>query len=192
MEVIKQMKLQLKIIQALCLQELLFLIKIKWLASLLGMNSICHLMCTNMFESSIISVPSPFNKNQIMDLSVQTCRNTQNDVSLVNGSPYINVDVSLRALVASSEYGLDLTNRNNVDLIEKYASSYIKNKILDYLYTTSKNYHTDIAGFGKFLAYNYLTVDEYEKLNWPHLYSDSFFNVNVDIDVVNSYLLVQN
>lgn len=156
------------------------------------MDSVCHLMCTNAFKSSIISIPSPFNQNQIMDLSISCCANTQNHVSLINGSPYIEVDVKLRGVVASSEYKLDLTDRNNVELIEKYASSFMKEKIINYLYSTAKDYHTDIVGFGRFLAYDFLTVDEYKKIDWPHLYSDSFFNVNVDVDIVNGYLLVQN
>ena len=149
-------------------------------------------MCTNAFKSSTISIPSPFNQNQIMDLSVQRNRNTKNTVSIINGSPYINVDISLKAVVSSSEKNLDLTQRDNVELIEKYASSYIKEKILDYLYSTSKDYHTDIVDFGKFIAYDYLTVSEFRELDWPHLYPDSFFNCNVDVDVVNGYLLVQN
>lgn len=156
------------------------------------MDSICHLICTNEFESSIISIPSPFNQNQIIDLSVTRLANTKNNVSLINGSPYIDINVKLKGWVASSEYNLDLTDKNNIKIIEKYASSFLKDKILDYLYSTSKKYHTDIAGFGKFLAYDYLTVEEYKKINWPQLYSNSFFNVNVNIDIVNGYLLVQN
>ena len=156
------------------------------------MDSICHLMCTNTFESSIISIPSPFNQNQIMDVSISRYANTHNNVSLINGSPYIEVNVKLKGAVASSEYKLNLTDRNNVETIEKYVSSFIENKIMDYLYATSKEYHTDIAGFGKFIAHDFLTVDEYEKLNWPHLYPDSFFKVNVEVDIVNGYLLVQN
>lgn len=160
--------------------------------SLLGIDSVCHLICTNEFKSSIISIPSPFNQNQIMDLSITRDANTENNVSLVNGSPYINLNVYLKGIVASAEYKLDLADKNNIEIIEKYASSFIRNKILNYLYSTSKEYHTDIAGFGRFLAYDYLTVDEYSKINWPHLYSNSFFNVNVKFDIINGYLLVKN
>ena len=156
------------------------------------MDSICHLMCTNKFKSTIISIPSPFNQNEILDLSVQACRSTKNNVSIINGAPYIKVNINLKASVASSEYGLDLTQKENLELIEEYASSYIKEKVLDYLYTTSKKYHSDIADFGRFLGADFLTVDEFRKLDWAHLYPDSFFDVDVKVNVISGYLLVQN
>ena len=164
----------------------------KLVGELTGMDSICHLICTNEFGSSIISIPSPFNENEIMDLSVQKGNKTQCDVSIINGSPYIKINANLRASVASSENNLDLTKKENLDLVEKYASSYLEEKMLNYLYKTSKDFHTDIVDFGKFLAYDFLTVDEFRKLNWPELYSDSFFDVDFKIDVVSGQLLIQN
>ena len=164
----------------------------KLVGELTGMDSICHLICTNKFESTIISIPSPFNQNQIIDLSIENFKQTQINVSLANDSPYILVDVNLKGVVDSAEYMLDLTDEDNVKLIEEYASSYLENKILNYLYSTAKKYYTDIVGFGRYLAYSYITDDEYLKLNWPHLYLDSFFNCHVDIDILNGNLLVHN
>lgn len=164
----------------------------KLVGELTGMDSICHLICTNKFKSTIISIPSPFNEHEIMDLYVQAGGSTKNNVSIINGSPYIKVSVKLKASVASSEYELDLTQKENLELIEKYASSYIKEKILDYLYATSKSYHSDIADFGRFLALDFLTVDEFMKIDWAHLYPDSFFDVDVTVKAISGYLLVQN
>ena len=121
----------------------------KLVGELAAMDSICHLFCTSKFKSSIISIPSPFNQNQIIDLYIQSSGNTEKNVAIVNGSPYININVKLHGYVLSSENNIDLTDKNNIEEIEKYASSYLENKILDYLYSTSKNFHTDIVGFRK-------------------------------------------
>ena len=156
------------------------------------MDSLCHLICTNNFKSSIISIPSPFRQNQIIDLFIEPSENTKIAVSIINGTPYIEVNAKLKATVASSSDNLNLTEKENIELIEQYASSYMQNKLLEYLYTTSKNFHSDIACFGKYIASYFLTIEDFENLNWPHLYSDSFFNANVKINVVNGALLVQN
>ena len=109
------------------------------------MDSICHLMCSNKFKFTTLSVPSPFVQNQIIDLHVQSNEITTTQVSIINGSPYISVDINLKATVESSEFGLDLSNSKNLQLISDSASSFIKNNILDYLYKTSKDFHSDIC-----------------------------------------------
>lgn len=164
----------------------------KLVGELNGINSVCHLLCTNEFKNSTISIPSPFNQGEIMDIFIQSDKSNNIDVSILNGSPYINLTVYLLSYVDSMEYGLDLTSSENVSLIEEYASSYLKSKLLDYLYSTSKEFHADIADFGKYSAVNYLTVADWEKLDWKRIYSDSFFNVDVKIKVKNGNLLVRN
>ncbi len=156
------------------------------------MDSICHLICTNSFKSTTLSIPSPFIQNQILDLNIQNDGSSKVNVSLLNGSPYINIDVNLKATVDSAEFNLDLSDNENLLLINKYASSLVKHNILDYLYKTSKDYHSDIAGFGKYLASSFSTIDEFKNIDWPNLYSDSFFNVNLNVDVITGYLLVQS
>lgn len=164
----------------------------KLIGELAGIDSVCHLMCTNKFNSSTISFPSPFNQNSIMDLSIQENGKADIDVHLLNGSPYIKIKVPLLATVASMEYKLNLSSSENIIAIENYAASYLKEKMLNYLYATSKNYHCDIANFGKYLTPMYLTKEDWEKVDWLHLYADSVFDVEIEVQVKSSYLLVTN
>ncbi|MBR6033336.1 MAG: Ger(x)C family spore germination C-terminal domain-containing protein [Clostridia bacterium] len=117
------------------------------------MDSICHLMCSNKFKSTTLSVPSPFMQNQIIDLHVQSNGTNKTQVSIINGPPYINIEVNLKASVESSEFGLDLSNNENLQLIGDSASSFIKNNILDYLYKTSKDLHSDICRVWESISY---------------------------------------
>ncbi len=164
----------------------------KLVGELTGMDSICHLICTGDFESTEISIPSPFNQNSIINLSVYENGSSNISVFLVNGSPLIKIKVPLTASVSSMEHGLDLSENENIKILESYASSYMKEKILNYLYKTSKNYHSDIVDFGKHLLPNYLTMNETENIDWLHLYSDSTFSVEVDIHIKGSYILIKN
>ena len=164
----------------------------KLVGELNGMDSICHLLCTNEFKSSTISIPSPFNQNELIDLFIQADGKNDIKVSIINGSPYIHVKVHLLSYVNSMDYGLDLTSFENIQLVQEYAEAYLESKLLDYLYTTSKQFHSDIANFGKYSAIDYLTVQEWQKLDWKNLYPDSFFDVEVQVDVKNGNLLVKN
>ncbi len=164
----------------------------KLVGELDALDSMCHLMCTNEFQTSTISIPSPFNQGEIMDIFIQADKKNNIDVSIINGSPYITINIYLLSYISSMEYGLDLTSSENINLIEQYASSYLESKISEYLYSTAKDFHSDIADLGKYSAPNYFTVTDWEKLEWKKLYSDSFFNVNVEVKVKNGNLLVRN
>lgn len=164
----------------------------KLVGELAGMDSVCHLMCTNEFDSSLITIPSPFHQDGILDLSIQKKGRTDINVSLVNGSPYIKIKVPIKATVSSMEVGLDLSSAENIKLIEEYSASYLKEKLLSYLYKTSKEFHSDIAGFGKSLSIDYLTTDQWQNINWLDLYADSIFDVEVSVDISTSYLLISD
>lgn len=166
--------------------------KDKLVGELTGIDSVCHLMCTNEFDSSVISIPSPFSQNEIIDLSIQEDGLTEKKVSIVNGSPYIDIKIPLTATVSSMGSSLDLNSSENLNALENYAASYLKEKVLHYLYQTSKEYRSDIAGFGRSLSSQYLTMEDLEKVNWLDLYADSIFNVEIGIHVKSSYILVKN
>ena len=164
----------------------------KLVGELNAIESLFHLICTNEFDSSVISVPSPFNQNGIIDLSLHENGKTNVDVSILNGSPYINIHVSLLAYVLSMEDNLDLTNEKNISALEDNAISYIKENLLDYLYRTSNEFHSDIADFGKYELMDYLTIEDWEKLDWLSLYANSTFHVEVSFEIKSPYLLIKN
>ena len=87
---------------------------------------------------------------------------------------------------------IDVSNEENIKLINEYAESYLEEQLLSYLYKTSKELGTDIDAFGKDTLIKYLTMDDFEKSNWLHIYEDSFFDVNVDVNVKSSNLLIKD
>ena len=104
----------------------------------------------------------------------------------------ITCDVSLTATVLSMGKKLDISSDENLKLIGEYASSFLEDKILDYLYKTSKELHCDIDAFGKHLYSRYLTLSDFEKLDWLNIYKDSYFDVNVSLSVNSSNLVIKD
>ena len=114
---------------------------------------------------------------------------TKKRVDIVNGSPYISIDVKLRARILSVSRSTDYFDNNNLDLVESYADSYVKNLLDKYLYKTSKEFKSDIASFGKYAVIHFSTWDKWIEYNWLDNYSNSFFNTNVDVDISSDYLV---
>ena len=62
--------------------------------------------------------------------------------------------------------------------------------IYDYLYKTAKVFKSDITAFGKYAVSNFATIDEWNEYNWLDNYQNSFFNVDINVDIVSRYLLI--
>lgn len=156
---------------------------------LTAIETLCHSIIISEMEECIISIPSPFDADSIIDLYVTLDQNTKNDVKFVNGSPYITSKIYLNAKILSSEKNSNYFEENNLKLIQEYASSYMKSQFENYLYKTSKDYGTDIDMFGRHAVKYFTTWDEWIQYNWLQNYQNAFFDINLNFDVISSYLI---
>lgn len=74
-------------------------------------------------------------------------------------------------------------------LVEEYANSYVKAKLENYFYQTSKNFGCDIDLFGRYAVKYFPTWDDWLEFNWLDNYKNAFFNVETDVNVLSSYLI---
>ena len=161
----------------------------KLVGELNGLECIAHLILTNELDNAVISVPSPFESTNYIDLYI-TDSKCKTKVYLSNGIPYIkpDIDLSCRIISMSDDYK-DLTEEN-ILLIEEYTKYYIERFIYDYLYKTAKVFKSDITAFGKYAVSNFSTLNEWDEYNWLDNYQNSFFNVDINIDIISRYLLI--
>lgn len=156
-----------------------------------GIESICHLILTNKMETCKISIPDPFDNDDSMFLCLSLKRKNHPNVSLINGSPYIENNISLSSTIYSMDKDANYLNKENLEKIEYYANSYLEAKINDYLYKTSKEFKSDIDGFGKYLAKDFLFWDDWNEYSWLENYKNSFFKTTVNVDVQSGHLLME-
>ena len=166
--------------------------KMKLIGELNSIESICYLILTNQLDRCIISIPSPFNSDESIDLLFKINNSSKNKVKIINNTPYITCNIELKASIHSFSGNIDYAVAENINIIEEYASSYMKAKISDFLYKTAKVYNSDIAGFGYYLTPKYTTIDELEKTHWTNNYKNAFFNVNVNTTIKATSLFATN
>lgn len=162
----------------------------KLVGELTGLESICHLIISNKLENAQIRIPSPIEQLDYIDLYIELDKKTKSSVLLVNSSPYITTNIKISSRIQSMNNNIDLDDKNVVSKIETYAKNYLEKQIYNYLYKTSKELNSDIDNFGLFALKYFSTFTDFEQYNWNHHYKDSFFNINVDINLRSSYLLV--
>ena len=78
-----------------------------------------------------------------------------------------------------------------LNMVSNACNSYLQERFASFLYKTSKEYKSDICGFGKYALGNFLTTKDYENYDWLTSYEDCFFDVKVETSVKSSMLLVE-
>jgi len=157
-----------------------------------GIECVCYSILSIKLIASRISIPSPFENEEIINLNVSLDKKSKNSVDLINSTPYINCNVYLEATIQSLGTNSDYSSKENLEIVGQYLSSYMKSHLLDYLYKTSNEFKSDITGFGKSVVHKYLTINEWEESNWLNNYKNAVFSVNVDADVTGSYLFMKH
>ena len=163
----------------------------KLVGELTSIETVCHLIVTNKLDNCTISIPNPFKENDSIDLYLYQQSNTKTKVNLVNGSPYARINVSLNARILSIDEDSKYLTKENLQKIIDATNNYLEENISQYLYRTSKNFNSDIAGIGKHVVKHFLTVSDWENYNWLENYKNTFFNVDVNTHVKSSFLLTE-
>lgn len=174
----------------------------KFVGELTGFETLCFQLITDKFESCTISVPDPSSqdnkntnqnglsqdsssKSQQVDLIITESKNPKISVDMSNGLPNITVSLFLEAHGLTLNDSIDYTSRRNVEELEKSGKSFLETKIRAFLYKTSKEFNSDIVGFGKYALPKFLTWDDWLEANWTENYKNANFNVNVNLSVMS-------
>lgn len=152
-------------------------------------ETLWHLMISNKFKNTVLTIPSPFSDSDYISLQVSSVK-TRKKVSIINGTPFINCDISVSTRILSATMNSNYMTKENIKKIEEFANSYLKSNITDYLYKTSLVLKSDIDSFGAVAVKKFVTQESWDNYNWLDNYSSSFFNVNVNTRLRSSYLVL--
>ncbi len=82
-------------------------------------------------------------------------------------------------------------NFDNISELEQAVTKYIENKVYLYLYKVSKDFNSDIDGFGKYAVRHFATWDSWENYDWLNNFNNSFFNIEVKTNVKSGYIIME-
>lgn len=160
----------------------------KLVGELTNLETLCHLIITNKLESATINLPNPFDFNATISVYISLNKPTKNSVEFINNFPYIESNVYLIGNISSIDGSIDLTNADNLKILNEYVNDYLETNISSYLYKTSHELKADIADFGRYVLPNYYTWDEWIDSDWLNNYQNSFFKVTVNTEIQGGYL----
>ena len=163
----------------------------KLVGELTGIEALCHQIITNKLNVCTITIASPFEEGKTISLRLRLKDKTKNKVQLADSGPYISSNIKLEARILTMDENSQYLDEKNIAILEKYANSYLTNHLYEYLYKVSKEYNSDIDGFGKYAVNNFLTWEDWINYDWLYNFKNSFFNVEVDTDIKSGYILME-
>ncbi len=165
--------------------------KDKLVGELSGIESACYLILTNKLDTCTISIKNPLDNTSSIDLYIYKQKNTKKKINFINNSPYINIDVSIKARILSTSKNAEELTNANIEKIEDSVNRYLQEEISDFLYKTSLTYNSDICGLGRYAVTKFYKNSDWENYNWLENYKNSVFNVTVNSKVVSSLLFTE-
>lgn len=160
----------------------------KMVGTLSPIYSICHSIVTNTLNTTILSIDNPFNNIEKIDLDINLYKNTNTKIDLINGTPYISINIYPEGIIKSSGENFDYSNQKNIKAVENEVNSYLEKCTKEYLYKITKEYKSDIVGFKGICKSKYLTEEDFNKIHFDEIFPDSFYNVSINTKISSSHL----
>ena len=161
----------------------------KLVGELNALETMAFLSIRNKVDRFLVSVPDPLNNEQYLDIYLTPNGSSSFDVDTSTSSPYVKIKCSFTAQIYSMSENSKYLSSDVLNSISNSCNSYLESMFLDYLYKTSKDFKSDINGFGIFAAKNFITTSEFEDYNWLESYKDAFFDVRVNTSVKSGMLI---
>lgn len=157
--------------------------KDKFAGEFSGLDAICFSLINNEFKQSVISIPSPFSDGEYLDLSVTSNKKTKCTVALNQNSPTVHINVYLTGFGQSMSPNTSYSSEESINKIQQATEKYMKEKIECFLEKTAKEYNSDICGFGRYVVSHYLTMEEWDNVNWLENYKNCKFDVTISCNI---------
>lgn len=164
----------------------------KFITKLNIIDSVCYSIIQNKLENCILTIPNPFITEEKLDIQIKPKKNTKISVHLIDGIPFIEINISIESALANTYFDFDYTSNKNIEILENATNEYLEKIITIYLYKISYELNTDICDFKNKLANNYLTIEEFNKINWDAIYPNSYFKINIQNTLNYSGLLIKD
>lgn len=165
--------------------------KDKYVGQLSETDSISHLLITNNVDSFVLSIPNEDYPDNFMDLSVSPTRSCTINVDTSTNSPTVSISLFCEAKLLTIEKDSNYSNPHVLEILSDHAEKFLKHNIESYLQKTSQVFNSDIADFGKHALINFLTISDWTNYDWASKYSNTNFNVDVNISITSSLLFSQ-
>lgn len=162
-----------------------------YIGNLSATETLCYTLIEEEVDNFSVCIDNPINPDKKIDLSVSSLEPAHTKIDVSNGNPILTIKLNLTAKALTGQDSLVFSDKKTLDTVNIALKEYLTSKMKDFLYKTSREYKCDLNGFYRLVKQKFLTIPEYENYNWEQKYQNAEFNIEIDSNVISSFL-VQN
>ena len=143
-----------------------------------------YLLATGKFKRGLFTIDDPKSPGDYIVLNVTAHGVPKVTATFENGVPHIKLKMLIDIEIAA------IQNRENYYLnpaayveLEKYIETYFSSGILDVIEKTQKEWNSDIFEFGKYIAGNFRTIQEFERYGWREHYREAKVEIELNANI---------
>ena len=164
----------------------------KYVGDLSTIETLCYSLIKDEVDNFIITITSPFNENQKIDIKVGDLSQLDTDIDLSSGKPVINIKFNLNAEIINSIESKNQSYDETLEKLDLALKDYLSNEFKTYLYKTSREYKSDINEFYRIAKRQFLTNSDFFYYDWATKYESADFNVEFNEDIISTLIIRQN
>ncbi len=163
----------------------------KLVGELCALETTAYLAIRNEVNRFLVSIPDPDDSNSYIDIYLSPNGSTSVDVDTATSSPYIKLKAKFVGRIYSMTNNSQYLSPETLETLSLTCNKYLESVFSDYLYKTSKEFRSDINGFGKYALGNFFTSQDYDHYKWSDNYRNAFFQVDIDTSIKSSMLITE-
>lgn len=150
------------------------------------------LMIIGKFTAGIVSLEDKHAKGKAIAIDMRNGRDTVVKTRFEDGKPIIDVKVNIEADIHSIQSRYIYETVENIEELNKTIKEELLKGFNDTIKKSQKELNSDVFGFGKWIAGNFTTIEDWEKYNWLSHYKDAKINVELDVNIRRTGLLINS
>lgn len=150
------------------------------------------LMVIGKFEKGFLTLNDKNAIDKAIPLDLRLGRSPKIIASFKGGKPVININLNIEADIGAIQSRIHYENLDKIEDLNNQLKEVIKKGVSATIKKTQDQFNTDIFAFGRNIAWNFATVQEFEEYNWLKHYKDAKINVDVEANVRRGGLMFES
>lgn len=150
------------------------------------------LMVTGKFKRGIIDLEDERSPGDAIPLDLRPGRAPVTKGHFENGLPVVDLKLQMEADIGAIQSRINYEKLGLIEELNNQVEKHIKDNIVKVINKVQKEYKSDIFGFGHKFAGYFPTIPEWEKYDWIKHFEEARINVNVDVNIRRTGLMIDS
>lgn len=164
----------------------------EYVGDLSALETLYHSILISEVNTFLLTVDAPNNIDKKIDVNITTDKPTDVSVNIYEDVPIIDININLSGKILTVIDNLNYSDSLVLNDISEAVNTNLEKNISDYLKKTQDTFKCDLDFFYRFAKRNFKTIEEWKNFDWYSKYPKSTFNLNVNCNVVSSFMVSGN